>query len=301
MDEKPKKLTVGDLLQQKQNYDNHTFDKWDEELKSLVDLAKSGDASATQVLLKLALTTTEAIEKLVIEEKPPICFFSATASIWPVIQNASPHIPLVIPKNLGKYAGGPFDLTRVFKTQTESREIMIYVLLLIHYLREHHQTIRLQEQNMAERREWGSTITHKVKVPGGNEDDVFDWTTYLQPTELLTYEFHLHALILSQFGALLEYLNLPSLDATVIFSYQNECVALPDMVDSSWRALTQKILKDLTGETLSESPTLHRLGKDRVGRKTNKDGKPSKSTGDVEDVIRSRLNGAFDAICKECS
>ena len=75
MEDDPKKVTLGELLQRKQDYDLHTFGKWDSELQELIALTETGDASAIHVLLKIALAATEAIERLVVGGKSPNSFF----------------------------------------------------------------------------------------------------------------------------------------------------------------------------------------------------------------------------------
>jgi hypothetical protein len=267
-------------------------------LKPLIDLSKNGDAAATQVLLQVALTAAKAIEGLVVDAKPPIRYLSAIAPIWPVVHNASPHVPATIPPNLGVYSDGPLDLFRVFKMYTKSRQIMLRLLLLIHYLRQYCNAILFMKQSEEEAREWPGKVSTKLKVPGGDDGDVFEWVGYHQPMEMLTYQFNIRSLITSDFSALLDFLGLPAISPDFIVAHAEQCMALPENVDSSWKALADTILKELAGEDFSGSSTLHKLGKSHEGRKTNRDGKASRSTGDVCDAIRTMLNSAFSAICK---
>ena len=301
MADTPKKMTLGDLLQQKQDYDLHTFGKWNGELQKLIALTESGDASAIHVLLKIALTATQAIEHLVVDGEAPIRFFSAIAPVWPIIHNATPHVPPVVPDNLGERSEGPLDLSRVYKLRTDSRDIMIHVLSIIYYLREYDTTIRIQNRNIAAGRGWLGKTSTEIRVPGTDETDTFEATSYNEQIEHLKYEFHLHALITSRFTALLECLQLPARDATSIFSIQEECVKLPDEVDLSWQNLCQKMLKDLAGGTLSKAPALYELGKKNEEKSINRAGEISDNTGNVDELIRRRLNEAFKKICKNFS
>ena len=109
-----KKVTLGDLLEKKEDYEIHTFGKWEQELKELIDIANKGDAAAMHVLLNVAIGANVAIEKLVDEGKPPIRYFSAIAPVWPLNYPGYPQLKPKLPKNLGKYSDGPLDTERVF-------------------------------------------------------------------------------------------------------------------------------------------------------------------------------------------